>query len=120
MSGRTRSGNCGSASRRATSFSSRGTVWYLKFPGEKVPACHKKFREEARWDGLREVVAWGCGQVETDYLNSEIVLLGRLHGVPEPLNAALTRLGRKLAAEGAGPGRMSRAELEQLLEEASV
>jgi len=31
-------------------------------------------------------VSRGLGSVETDFLNGEIVLLGRLHGVPTPLN----------------------------------
>ena len=32
------------------------------------------------------------GNVETDYVNGEVVLLGRLHGVPTPVNDALRRL----------------------------
>jgi 2-dehydropantoate 2-reductase len=36
-------------------------------------------------------VARGTGRVETDYLNGEIVLLGRLHNVPTPVNEALQR-----------------------------
>jgi 2-dehydropantoate 2-reductase len=43
------------------------------------------------------------GEVETDYLNGEIALLGRLHGVPTPVNAALCRLAARLARDGAGP-----------------
>src|SRR5690606_20894804 len=31
----------------------------------------------------------GAGSIETDYLNGEIVLLGRIHGVPVPVNEAL-------------------------------
>ena len=49
-------------------------------------------------------VARGVGTVETDYLNGEIVLLGRLHGVPTPTNDLLQRLARELAAEGRPPG----------------
>jgi 2-dehydropantoate 2-reductase len=43
------------------------------------------------------------GEVETDYLNGEIALLGRLHGVATPVNAALCRLAARVAREGAGP-----------------
>jgi 2-dehydropantoate 2-reductase len=43
------------------------------------------------------------GEVETDYLNGEIVLLGRLHGVPTPVNRALCALADRLAREGADP-----------------
>ncbi len=57
----------------------------------------------------------GTGSIETDYLNGEIVLLGRLHGVPTPLNAALVRLGARLVAERRPPGSLKLAELEALL-----
>ncbi|MGN6489607.1 MAG: ketopantoate reductase family protein [Devosia sp.] len=57
----------------------------------------------------------GTGTIETDYLNGEIVLLGRLHGVPTPLNAALVAVGRDLAAKGAKPGSMTEAELRARL-----
>jgi 2-dehydropantoate 2-reductase len=40
----------------------------------------------------RQSFARGASTVETDYLNGEIVLLGRLHGVPTPINAALCEL----------------------------
>ncbi len=49
-------------------------------------------------------VARGVGTVETDFLNGEIALLGRLHGVPTPANDLLQRLARQLAAEGRPPG----------------
>lgn len=52
------------------------------------------------WQSL----ARGAGSVETDYLNGEIVLLARQHGLPAPLNAELQRLARAMAAEGAPPG----------------
>jgi len=41
----------------------------------------------------------GAGSIETDYLNGEIALLGRLHGVPAPLNAALQVLIRRAIDE---------------------
>lgn len=53
----------------------------------------------------------GTGTIETDYLNGEIALLGRLHGVPTPLNAGLVAVGRELVAKGAQPGSMTEAEL---------
>jgi 2-dehydropantoate 2-reductase len=46
----------------------------------------------------------GLPTVESDYLNGEIVLLGRLHGVPAPANATVQRLATVAAARGAGPG----------------
>lgn len=46
----------------------------------------------------------GAGSVETDFLNGEIALLGRLHGVATPVNAHMAALGARLAREGARPG----------------
>jgi len=43
-------------------------------------------------------VARGTGSVETDYLNGEIVLLGRLHGIATPVNSAFCRLSTELAS----------------------
>ncbi|WP_439599775.1 ketopantoate reductase family protein [Devosia sp.] len=57
----------------------------------------------------------GTGTIETDYLNGEIVLLGRLHGVPTPLNAGLVAIGHELVTKGAKPGSMSEAELRTRL-----
>lgn len=51
------------------------------------------------------------GSVETDFLNGEVVLLGRMAGVPTPVNAVLQREARRLAAEGAPPGAMSEDEV---------
>ena len=44
--------------------------------------------------------------VETDYLNGEIVLLGRLHDVPTPVNAVLQDLLADLSGAGAAPAGM--------------
>ncbi len=43
------------------------------------------------------------GEVESDYLNGEIVLLGRLHGVSTPVNAILARLADRVARDRRGP-----------------
>lgn len=58
----------------------------------------------------------GTGSVETDYLNGEIVLLGRLHGVPTPVNAALAALGHRLIAERLPPRSLSLADVEAMIE----
>lgn len=42
--------------------------------------------------------------VETDYLNGEIALLGRLHGVPTPVNERLQRLVAEAVRDGRTPG----------------
>jgi 2-dehydropantoate 2-reductase len=49
--------------------------------------------------------------IEADYLNGEIVLLGRRHGVPTPVNAALQRLANDFSVSGRAPGSMSTEEL---------
>jgi 2-dehydropantoate 2-reductase len=56
------------------------------------------------------------GTTEVDYLNGEVVLLGRLHGVPTPANAFLQATIRRMAVEGRAPGSLSANELLQALE----
>ncbi len=63
------------------------------------------------WQSL----ARGTGHVETDYLNGEIVLLGRIHGVPTPANELLQRVGRQMARDHAEPGSVSPDELRAQL-----
>jgi 2-dehydropantoate 2-reductase len=48
-----------------------------------------------------------AGSIETDYLNGEIVLLGRSAGVPTPANALLQRLSNELAHAGSPPGALT-------------
>ena len=57
----------------------------------------------------------GLPTVETDFLNGEIVLLGRLHGVPTPVNAALQDLAQRLVAEGREAGSLSESELREAI-----
>jgi 2-dehydropantoate 2-reductase len=45
-----------------------------------------------------------AGSIETDELNGEIVLLGRLHGIPTPVNEWLCALGRRMVRDGTEPG----------------
>jgi 2-dehydropantoate 2-reductase len=52
------------------------------------------------WQSL----ARGLTSVETDYLNGEIVLLGRLHGVPTPANELMQRLTAQAAHDGIEAG----------------
>jgi 2-dehydropantoate 2-reductase len=57
----------------------------------------------------------GTGSVETDYLNGEIVLLGRLHGVPTPVNELLRRRSNDLARTGGAPASLRAADLHAAL-----
>jgi 2-dehydropantoate 2-reductase len=59
------------------------------------------------WQSL----ARGTGSIETDYLNGEIVLLGRKHGVPTPVNATLQVVARQMARRRLPPGSMPAKEL---------
>jgi 2-dehydropantoate 2-reductase len=59
------------------------------------------------WQSL----ARGAGRIEADWLNGEIALLGRSHGVATPVNVALQRLANRLARERRPPGSLSEAEL---------
>ncbi len=63
----------------------------------------------------RQSLARATGSIESDYLNGEIVLLGRLHGVPTPVNAALQRLANQHAARRLPPGSLDIAALDRLL-----
>lgn len=60
-------------------------------------------------------VARATGDIETDYLNGEIVRLGRMHGVPTPANELLQILARELVSSGRGTATVSAASiLDQL------
>jgi 2-dehydropantoate 2-reductase len=63
------------------------------------------------WQSL----ARGAGSIEADYLNGEIVLLGRMHGFPTPVNELLQRLANRWAVEGRAPETFNARELERLL-----
>ena len=52
----------------------------------------------------------GTGGIEADYLNGEIVLIGRRHGVAAPVNELLRRLANHMAREGLQPGLMTEEE----------
>jgi len=63
--------------------------------------------------------SWQClergqGSIETDFLNGEVVLLGRLQGVPTPFNAVLQRVANDMARRRDRPGRHTAEELFEL------
>lgn len=60
----------------------------------------------------------GTGSIESDYLNGEIVLLGRLRGVPTPVNETLRRLADSFADGHRPAGSMPLAEVAALLDAA--
>jgi len=67
-------------------------------------------REEAgssTWQSIRRAT----GEVEVDYLNGEVVLLGRLHGVPTPANELVRRVVTDLARSRGEVGRIPAGDL---------
>ncbi len=65
------------------------------------------------WQSL----ARGTGNIEADYLNGEIVMLGRLHGVATPVNELLQRRAGEAARAKTPPGSV---DPTQLLDELGV
>ncbi|MGI5242960.1 ketopantoate reductase family protein [Dactylosporangium sp. CA-139066] len=59
------------------------------------------------WQSL----ARATGTVEADYLNGEIVLLGRLFDIPTPANEAARRLVVEAARRGTPPGTLTPSQL---------
>jgi 2-dehydropantoate 2-reductase len=79
-----------------------------------------KIRPIPGWDAGASNSTWqslsrNTGNVETDFLNGEIVRIAHRHGIAAPLNAALARAAREAARSGHGPGRYSAAQLDELL-----
>lgn len=66
------------------------------------------------WQSL----ARGAGSIEADFLNGEVVLLGRLHGVPTPVNETLRRVANRMATTGEAPGSMTLDGLTAEVDEA--
>ncbi len=56
------------------------------------------------------------GSTEVDYLNGEIVLLGRLHDVATPANEMLQVTIRRMAHNGTAPGSLHAQELLDALD----
>ena len=65
------------------------------------------------WQSIKR----GTGNIETDYLNGEIVQLGRLHGVPTPANVASQIIARRLVAQRRAPESVPIAEFQELVAE---
>ena len=64
------------------------------------------------WQSLQR----GTGNIETDYLNGEIVMIAHRLGTTAPINERLAILARRAATSGAKPGDMSAEQLAELLQ----
>lgn len=93
-------------------------------------ASHQQYTDEI-WSRYRHVdvpgasrggtstwqsLARGQSSIEVDHLNGEIVLLGRLSGVPTPVNFGVRRLTQQMALRREPLGHYSGEELLGLLE----
>jgi 2-dehydropantoate 2-reductase len=76
-------------------------------------------RKHQGGSGWQSVVR-GAGSIETDYLNGEIVLLGRQLGVPTPLNQLVQGLARETVSAGHSPGWLTPAQLLTLADGRSI
>jgi 2-dehydropantoate 2-reductase len=76
------------------------------------PVGGRRRQGGSSWQSL----ARGTGSIEADHLNGEIVLLGRLLGVPTPANAALQHVANRMAHDRAQPGSVAIEELEALVD----
>jgi 2-dehydropantoate 2-reductase len=72
------------------------------------PAGEVAHKGSSSWQSL----ARGTGNIEADWLNGEVVLLGRLHGVPTPVNEVLCRVANRMARDRTRPGTLSLEDLE--------
>jgi len=64
-------------------------------------------RGSSTWQSLVR----GSGTTEVDWLNGEIVLLGRLHGIPTPVNELLQRETNAAARANRPPRSMAAEDL---------
>jgi 2-dehydropantoate 2-reductase len=80
------------------------------------PVDGRGYEGNSTWQSLER----GASGIEVDALNGEIALLGRLHGVPTPVNAALQRIAHRMAHEHLPAGSFSAADLEREVAFATV
>lgn len=91
-----------------------------------IEAASEQEQKETRGDRIRfepfdgsergggsswQSLSRGTGTIEADYLNGEIALLGRLHGVPTPVNDTLQAVANRFARERRAAGSMPVSEL---------
>ncbi|WP_371526612.1 ketopantoate reductase family protein [Streptomyces sp. NBC_01283] len=103
------------------------------FAAAGIEAVGELEQKEARGDRIRmepldgsargggsswQSLSRGTGTIEADYLNGEIALLGRLYGVPTPVNATLQSVANAFARERREAGSMPVNELLGLVAEA--
>lgn len=131
--------NLNNALQAATNMA-EGSLDIARMLREEALACYAAAGVDAssaeevkarRSDGLRYVdlpghprhggsswqsLARGTGDIETDFLNGEVVLLGRMHGVSTPANAVVQLLGNQLARRASAPGSVDVATVRAMID----
>jgi 2-dehydropantoate 2-reductase len=92
-------------------FTERGSLFRSASPGG-ISTVARARGGSSTWQSLVR----GAGSSEGDYLNGEVVLLGRIHGIPTPANEVFQQLSDRLARERKQPGSVSAAEARQMVE----
>jgi len=94
---------------------------------EEVKQRHGNLIQMKPIDGKRRVggSSWqslvnGKGDIESDYLNGEIALLGRMYGITTPANTVLQNLATRAARQGSKPGEYTVAEILNFIDERRV
>jgi 2-dehydropantoate 2-reductase len=76
-----------------------------------APIAGRSRGGSSTWQSLARGSASHPPSIETDYLNGEISLIGRVHGVRTPLNDRLCALANAHARQGGGPGELDAADV---------
>ena len=92
----------------------------IEFVAEDVNDVHARWEEldvqpiagrERAGSSTRQSLARGAPSVETDYLNGEVALLGRLHRVATPVNDALCEFSARHVRERRAPQTLPAGEV---------
>jgi 2-dehydropantoate 2-reductase len=87
-------------------------IEFVSFETSTAARAHgPTMRPVPGWNGGPSNSTWqslsrNTGNVETDFLNGEIVRIAHRHGITAPLNAALARAARAAVRNGLGPGQL--------------
>lgn len=120
---------CGRAGRKSPLGAQAAAEALAVFLAAGIDVCSKEEEAERRGDfhivdsearrrtgsSSWQSLARGAGSIEADFLNGEIVLLGRQYGVPTPVNAAFQRLANTMARDRRQPGTYSVEEIDALV-----
>ncbi len=78
---------------------------------QEMPIAGSPRAGSSTWQSLLR----GHTRLETDYLNGEITLLGRLHGVPTPVNEVVRRLSNRIALGAIKAGSLTYEQVDALV-----